>query len=273
MRFACSSLLAGCLFLDSTTGRVLLVNTIEIYGRRRTLDSHREPFQVKKGAVPPTSLPPANTRCPRVWPTTIADSDGMKLVIGTKTFNALATSLGTKIFIQRKAINLAMRMAVVPSTKNVNDTDLLFQIRQVRTRFHHPSTYLCCRSSSIWTEDVSSQPYSIFTLADWDSGADNSCYRVASSLFQHVALAVMLNKNLDKPKLTELIAKVTKATNIHNSLVAILALFNDDITLKIIGNTDLSKQLASLANDIAPTITKANASVAAAIKEKFFKRK
>ncbi|KAI8331752.1 hypothetical protein BC941DRAFT_474791 [Chlamydoabsidia padenii] len=38
------------------------------------------------------SYPPETTKYPNIWPSTINDSDGNKLVIGTKAFNILITS-------------------------------------------------------------------------------------------------------------------------------------------------------------------------------------
>ncbi|ORX52766.1 hypothetical protein DM01DRAFT_1288443, partial [Hesseltinella vesiculosa] len=110
------------------------------------------------------------------------DLVGSKLLLGTKTFNALVTSstlpnhptldppclrlcltlqknhLQIRIFIKRTAWLAAMSLAENASISSVSDTDYLYQLRQMRTRFHQASTYTCCRSSSEWADDLASQP-------------------------------------------------------------------------------------------------------------------
>ncbi|KAI9251468.1 hypothetical protein BDA99DRAFT_541456 [Phascolomyces articulosus] len=80
------------ILLNESTGKALLVNCVEVFGRRRTLDAHQESFRTKNGGSMCTPIPPEDTRYKNVYPTTITDADGTKLVIGTKTFNALITS-------------------------------------------------------------------------------------------------------------------------------------------------------------------------------------
>lgn len=46
MHYACSRLLAGIILLDTLTGKSVIVNSVEIFGRRRSLDAHRESFRV-----------------------------------------------------------------------------------------------------------------------------------------------------------------------------------------------------------------------------------
>ncbi|ORX57490.1 hypothetical protein DM01DRAFT_1406052 [Hesseltinella vesiculosa] len=294
MRFACSRLLSGMIMLQASNGKAILVNTVEVYGRTRNVDSHHELFRVNHRLTPPTSLPPVTTRYPRIWPMTLKDMDGVKLIIGTKSFNALVTSsvrvdtdeipdlgpttssflidnpaesLGARLFVMRKSVEAAFSLSKNNSATNVSSADLLYQLRQVRTRFHHPSTYLCCRSSSPWADDIAGQPYTIFTLANWDKGNDESSYRIASTLFQSIATCVMLNKELDKDNVTNLIAKINKNTNVRITLTSILSLFESDAkTIAILGNKHLNKLLATLANEIASALPKANDSVAARIK-------
>lgn len=153
MRYACSRLLVGSILLDTTSGRALLVNCVEIYGRRRTLDSHRENSKVKMGMPSTSLLPPSNSRYPAVWPVSIRDTDGNKLIIGTKTFDVLVTSslrldcsmdpeigpntsnfnldteaksLGTKIYIKKTAWIAAKSSADQPVTNRLTRHDVFF---------------------------------------------------------------------------------------------------------------------------------------------------
>ena len=59
LRFACAKILAGCLLLNNQNGQVVIANTIEVYGRTRLVDAHREPFIVRKGQPVANSLPPS----------------------------------------------------------------------------------------------------------------------------------------------------------------------------------------------------------------------
>ncbi|KAI9498827.1 hypothetical protein BDB00DRAFT_745459, partial [Zychaea mexicana] len=69
-----------------------IINCGEVYGRTQMVDVHRENFSTKKGSPPSTTLPLDNTKYPNVWITTKMDSDGKKLIIGTKSWNLLVTS-------------------------------------------------------------------------------------------------------------------------------------------------------------------------------------
>ncbi|KAI8372746.1 uncharacterized protein BYT42DRAFT_547802 [Radiomyces spectabilis] len=72
--------------------KAVLVNTVEIYGRQRSLDVHRESFAGKKGKSASSSLPPVTTKYHYTWATIMTDDEGDKLVVGIKTLNALITS-------------------------------------------------------------------------------------------------------------------------------------------------------------------------------------
>ncbi|KAI7858342.1 hypothetical protein BDC45DRAFT_602891 [Circinella umbellata] len=91
LRFACAQLLAGAIIINKNNEAVL-VNTVEIYNRQRELDVHRETFVNKKGMTALSSLPPIDTKYYHTWVTIMRDTDGSKLVVGTKTLNALITS-------------------------------------------------------------------------------------------------------------------------------------------------------------------------------------
>lgn len=48
IHYACCRLLTGMILSETSTGKAMIVSSVEIYGRRRSLDAHRESFQVKK---------------------------------------------------------------------------------------------------------------------------------------------------------------------------------------------------------------------------------
>ncbi|KAG1048427.1 hypothetical protein G6F43_009183 [Rhizopus delemar] len=202
-------LLSGIILLDTLTGKTVIVNSVEVFGRRRSLDAHRESFRVKKKAAVSTLLPPETTRYRNVWPTSYSDVDGIKLVIGTKIFNALVTSslrididikpeigpvtsnlilnayersFATKIFVKKSTWESAQHIAKCERTNKISGYDVSFQLRQLHTRFHQQSTYFACRGFNEPTDDISTRPHTAFTLCEWDNGNNGSGYRVGSLL-------------------------------------------------------------------------------------------
>jgi hypothetical protein len=294
MRYACSRILAGMILLDTMTGKSIVANSIEVYGRTRSLDSHREALCNNNTS----SLPPETTKYRNVWPTTLTDSDGVKLVIGTKTFNALVTSslrLDSKcepdigpstnsfildspqqsqdvqLFIKEIAWKAATDLANDTNTNRIYLYDSLSQLRQLRTRFHHHSTYLLCRSSNETTNDLASRPFTIFTLADWDTGRDDSGYRVASKLFQLIAKNMISGRcDLKSDDVRALASKLNHETEYSNHFVSVLALFDGtDGTIPILGNEKLGSIMADAANLLTKKLSLANQSVKKVVTSSF----
>ncbi|ORX46299.1 hypothetical protein DM01DRAFT_1364442 [Hesseltinella vesiculosa] len=234
MRYACSRLLAGIILMDTSNGRAVIVNSIEVFGRRRSLDAHRESFRVKKETMAPTSLPPETTRYRNVWPTSYNDVDGLKLVIGTKIFSALVAS-SLRIDIDNKP-------DIGPVTSNIilNTYErayyVIFQLRQLRTRFHKQSTYFACRGFNEPTDDISTRPYTVITLCEWDNGNNDTGYRLGSLLLQKIA-----NSNvLQKDDVNNLKLKIAKGIDMEKLFNEAIALYNNDDCIVIIDNTDLN---------------------------------
>ncbi|KAG1455189.1 hypothetical protein G6F46_010336 [Rhizopus delemar] len=122
-----------------------------------------------------TSLsPPLKAIHPDVWPVSLSRNDGPKLVIGTQVSNALVTSsirldqkllpsvggittsfnmtvtdsFASKIFIGVESATAAKTIISNPATKCVLNTGMLsHQLRQIRTRFDLPNTYILVRAS------------------------------------------------------------------------------------------------------------------------------
>lgn len=81
-----------------------------------------------------------------------------------------------KIFVKESALKEARALANSTTTTGTSNIDPLDQLRQVRTKFHRPSTYLRCRSFNEFTNDIVTRPFTIFTLADPDIGDDIAQY-------------------------------------------------------------------------------------------------
>ncbi|KAF9990788.1 hypothetical protein BGZ79_004759, partial [Entomortierella chlamydospora] len=80
LKYACARMLAGCILYNTVKGQAVIINCNEVYGRKKQVDVHREPFRLNKGHVPQTSIPPfAETRYDDVWPMTMSSKDGDRL--------------------------------------------------------------------------------------------------------------------------------------------------------------------------------------------------
>lgn len=159
VRFFCALVLSGAIVVNKTVGETLLINTIEVYGRFRTVDSHFERFNMKKNMFPPSSLPPTNCRYKNVCLTTIKDSDGVKLVVGTKVFDGLVASsirvdkellpeVGpttsnflldkddakmVEIYVEETAWLEAKAIAENETAQEVYPLNIIYQLRQLRS--------------------------------------------------------------------------------------------------------------------------------------------
>lgn len=71
----------------------------------------------------------------------------------TTTFKlAINDSFATKIFLNVKQLQVGHKMAAVPETSRLFDTFVLYQLKQIRTKFHEPSVYILCREPGPFTQ-------------------------------------------------------------------------------------------------------------------------
>ncbi|SAM07134.1 hypothetical protein [Absidia glauca] len=293
IKYVTAQLLAGSILRNSTTGATVMINTIEAYGRKKGVDPHREPFGTKKLTTMRTSLPPPfKTKYPNVWPTTLDTTEGQKLVIGTLSSNCLVTSvsrldqptkpsvgaittvftlckisesLATTIYIDQESLEKALSLAKQPDAVSTSGSNLLGQLRQVRTKFHLPSTYHLCRSSGPITITHECQPYSLATIDDFDRGRSP-----AAQIFSNIAINVLklgTNAVIKKALIEQLVAKSKgKAKTLLQQLVLVLG---DKEEVPVLGNTELNEKLEDLAAYLGQSITKSNNSVSDAILRSF----
>ncbi|KAI8599256.1 hypothetical protein EDD21DRAFT_416972 [Dissophora ornata] len=273
-RYACAQILAGSALLNCNNGQAVMANTVEVYGKTRSIDAHREPFTVKKGFAIPTSLPSSsNGRHKDVWPLTITAQDGSRLVIGTQSCNALITSSirldlseqisvggttlsfvlstaeasnATRIFLDKESVNAALAFVVNEKAWSISNRNLLIQLRQLKTKFHDPSTYLTGHSGNGTT---------------------------AGAIFRFISREVLRNGTnaaLERGAVREYKAQCTTHDQISVAFDAILGLFPTDTTsIPILGNLHLNKELENLANLMSSYIATANKSVVAYIQQSF----
>ncbi|KAF9152373.1 hypothetical protein BGX21_005041 [Mortierella sp. AD011] len=299
LKFACSKLLAGCILLNTANSHAIMVNCVELYGRKKQIDIHREPFRLIKGKAPQTSIPPfGETRYDDVWPMTIASKDGDRLTIGTHAFNALVTSSirldlkeppsiggttvsfslkdtqsskATVIFLDCESIKAADKLISDKSVQQNSRGNEVEQLRQLRSKFDEPSTYFRCRAPSRITKDHTAQPFTIFTLVSSDS-LEKGSGRAAAVLFNRIAIC-----SLTKEREMELHLRIVKesielcetSTKIRGILEDIEKLFKGQGSIPVLGNKSLNLQLTKLAQELASYITIANKTVAAFIEDRF----
>jgi hypothetical protein len=92
-----------------------------------------------------------------------------------------------------KATELAQR----PDTMYIDEHDVLYQLRQLRSKFDSESTYFCCSAAGAMTNDHACRPCTVFTLADYDNGHDASDGRIGYSLFREIAISVIQGQAKD----------------------------------------------------------------------------
>ncbi|CEG84520.1 hypothetical protein RMATCC62417_18311 [Rhizopus microsporus] len=293
LRYLCAKIFEGMVFIEKN--KALLVNCAEVYGRLPSTDVHYERTALKRNEAPLTSLPGINTRYEYVELVILKNSDNSnKLVLGTKTMNVLITSSiridvdkmptigssssngfkptkGTQIFVQQSNLE---HFNSDFSQRLLYPFDQYAQLRQLRSKFHQLSTYLCCRSSSKFTNELRARPLTIWTLADHDHhGSGDSDGRLASRLFRSIASSVWEKGDqaaIDLRLVQELKVKCTPNGKIRCIMGEIEQLFSNELpTIPVIGNNDLNQQLQKLAPLLSPEIVKGNNSISRVIHDIF----
>ncbi|ORY90477.1 hypothetical protein BCR43DRAFT_113560 [Syncephalastrum racemosum] len=286
MKYAAAQLLAGAILLNTRNGQAVIINAVEAYGRKKLVDVHREPFGLLKNTSMRNSLPPPlRVLYANVWPTNLLNADGDKLVIGTQSMNALITSsfrldqkchpslgaksvdfklermdsLATRIYLDTECIQKAIALAKDRQASQIDVFNTISSLRQVVSKFDNPSTYYLCRAFGPLTVSHTSQPYSIFTLSDFDRGNNGTAH-----LFQAIAKNVLEHgKDACLAKETVLDA-MNKANCTKQKLLLqeALDLYQDLDLIPIIKNKGLNKILSDMAPALASSISIANRSSA-----------
>ncbi|KAI8344639.1 hypothetical protein BC941DRAFT_464850 [Chlamydoabsidia padenii] len=253
LRFACAQLLAGAIIVNKDNEAVL-VNTVEIYNRQRTLDVHRETHQILQHMASELIL-------------------FIKRVLGgvISHFDLYdTTALTTSVFLDNESIEKANILASDPNASQINRFDLRYQLRQLRSKFQYPSTYLLCRASSIFANDLRSQPYTIFTLFEApDTGLD-SATKIVSKLFYNVANLVRSSTNPTLPKqYVNTLFENCQDGQMKSILQQIVHLYHEDeYTINILDNHSLNARLILLSSLMSASLVSANKSVAENVKSR-----
>ncbi|KAI8136955.1 hypothetical protein BJV82DRAFT_526121, partial [Fennellomyces sp. T-0311] len=296
-KYFTAAVLAGCTLYNTNSGQALMVNTIEVYGRTKSVDPHCEAFGKLKNTIRDTSLPPPiPTFHSNVWPTAIHSRDGKKLVVGTLVSNGLVTSsmrldkklapsvgavtthfslnsledsLATQIFLDQESLSAAMKMIDNTSVSRVSVIGIATnQIRQLRSLYHELSTYTLCRASGALVKNHTCQPYTLFMLSKFDSS--RTPY---AKIFSTIAREVLVNGNnakLLKKDAVEWKLSAKGKSKSQDVLQKIVQQFGKNKQeIPIISNTLLNTQLEKLAEILMPSIILANRTVELHIEQAF----
>lgn len=75
----------------------------------------------------------------------------------------------TSIYLNTASVNLANSLMENESATSINQENCLYQLRQIRSKFHCLSTYTLCRSFGKTASDIVFRPYTIWTLYEYNS--------------------------------------------------------------------------------------------------------
>lgn len=208
-------MLAGAILVDRKSSN--LVNTLEVYGRTPLTDPYYERFLNGKAAAMTTLPPQNNLRYSDVFVTLKKEDNSRKLIISTKSMNALVTSsikidrevepevesstlkftpsTDTNIFILSSQIDAANDILTLNTVESLYQHDILSQLRQVRSKFIASNGYTSLRSSSPFTSNHNMNPYTIWTVNNYDDTSTTpSAAKLGSKLFQLIDWYSLNNK-------------------------------------------------------------------------------
>ncbi|KAG2227805.1 hypothetical protein INT45_002043 [Circinella minor] len=292
----CARLLEEMIITENS--KALLILGGELYSRLPSLDAHYEKtISVNKGNIPQSSLPSIDTKYENIEVKLMDNDNAKKLVLGTKTMNALFTSsirldnseqpiIGassangfipskeTRIFVEKHKLQ-EVKTLMQETTPSTNKQQLLYsfdefsQLRQVRSKFDRPSTFLCYRFTSKYTNDIRMRPLTIWTLADRSRNQDrDSDATTASKLFKHIASHVWkddVEASLDRSIVARLRRQCKPEGKIEQLFANIEKIYTKENSSKIIGNKDLDRELKKLAALLSSEIADGNKQIAANI--------
>lgn len=188
---------------------------------------------------------------------------GRGLELGPTTNNFQPTT-NTKIFVAKESITRAQHILDYNGQQCQEGGD---KLRQVRSKFDAPSTYLPCRLSSILTNNIMTMPYRVWTIAGCDNNtARTNDIKLVSQMLQSVAIAVLTNDDhcfhqSDLTNLQRACGSKKAATATTTVIKEILNMFEEQDTIEVLFNKDLDRRLRDLANVATSALVKANQEV------------
>lgn len=275
-RIACGKLLTSALLVEEK--QILLINGVELYDRRPTMDLHYERFGYDFSV---TSLPNFKNLYKQINVCLKNEAKSRKLIVGTLVFNALIVSslrldkeydpevgvstylfnpsANTKIYISKRNISEA-NLVIKQENMHFNFHDLESQIRQLRSYLTMPSTYVNARCFSPWTDNGLCRPYSIFTLKD-RSIMESTDDIIASKILSQIASSMRRKRGiLQKSELEQLVV-IKAETHVTKILKSLLEQFGNKEEMVIIGNSLIESLLMDLAKIVTQRLKDANEAI------------
>lgn len=138
---------------------------------------------------------------------------------------------------------------LISCNKPLYNVDDYSQSRQVRSKFHDPSTYLYCRASNTTTNDLRLRPITIWTLTDTDTNnATVSAGKLALRLLQNIARYAWNEQGLDYVSVNSI--QWNTDSKMNSALCDICDLFKTSQHISILGNKDLNDHLTHLSDSM-----------------------
>ncbi|KAF9426489.1 hypothetical protein BGZ76_002738 [Entomortierella beljakovae] len=277
----CHRILDGMMIVNQEI--CICVQAVELYNRNESIDKHREGFCREN------SLPGEGQNIKAV----VLTREGyQQLVIGTHVFNALVTAyidvtntkskihlgptysgstrfIDSKFYFKKSVLGLLNGDDTLPASQESD----IFKLRQVRSQFHDLSTYKKLRSWGSILDTRFSRPVTIWTLHLYPSRKRvKSAVAVASEVLALIANEVWTegeHATIKKENINAIISTITTQNNnkanptkIEDDLTELLKLFEDNDTLKVIGNEALNRALQNIVRLMSSNITSKNHAIA-----------
>ncbi|KAG1141583.1 hypothetical protein G6F37_008380 [Rhizopus arrhizus] len=197
-------------------------------------------------------------------------------ILGSSSSNGFEPTLSTCIFITKQFVMWYQSMAFDAGYKQLYSFDEFAQLRQFRSKFSSPSTYLLCRSSSVFTNDIRCRPATLWTLADFSSSnGSTTVARLVSCLFRAIATNVLNHGKDATLTLETVIAISSKIKDGPDKIIfeSLIDQFNDKQEIPILENQNLNRLLTQLANSLSTAISNVNNALAKNVHHIFYNDK
>ncbi|KAL4213266.1 hypothetical protein AB4K20DRAFT_1864787 [Rhizopus microsporus] len=170
VNFACAQVLAGAVLMNVSNGEATLVNTVKVYGGTKLAGIHRElPLSSSMSTSQLNQCMSTSGHTSEVQETVPKLALSRKLREAKSGAVIMSFCHVTTAYknIHRLDQRQKKKIKSNVSTWPIEPFDLIAQARQLRSQFHHPTTYYFCCASSGATLFSHLQPYAVFTYCDY----------------------------------------------------------------------------------------------------------
>lgn len=173
-------------------------------------------------------------------------------------------SMATRICLDEESVDAALAIGRKKDAWSISNSNVLFQLRQLKTKFSDASTYFLCRAPGHVTRSHVCQPYTLFTLIYFDQ-SQNGDGVTAAALFNDISKNVLdagSEAELKKDTVKKLRQRCSDKGHIAKEFDNILAVYPaNEPSITILGNRQLDTHLEKLAQLLSTYIATANKSI------------